>query len=74
MRRYGCWAGKPNGTREDPARCAVEVAEPGRAIHFYQCLRKRGKGPGGLYCAQHAKMVEKYGAKSYAVHVPEDRP
>ena len=56
-RRYGQWAGDPNGFPEDPVRCVAEVSDaPG--WHFYQCSRKRGYGPAGLYCKQHAKRFE----------------
>jgi hypothetical protein len=27
----------------------------------WQCIRKAGHGPDGLYCWQHARMIEKYG-------------
>lgn len=54
--RYGTWAGNPSGDRYDPNRCAAEVVDDW--CHF-QCSRKNGHGPDGLYCKQHAKMVEK---------------
>ena len=56
MRFYGKWAGNPSGTKEDPSKCVVEVY---RGIRFYQCARKRGYGPNGMYCKQHAKRLEK---------------
>jgi hypothetical protein len=40
---------------EDVSRCAEEVATPPYYIDFHQCTRKRGHGPDGLYCKQHAK-------------------
>lgn len=52
-RVYGQWAGNPKGTQEDPTRCVEEVCSGGREMTFYQCLRKRGHGPDGLYCKQH---------------------
>jgi len=58
LRRYGQWAGNPNGRTEDKTRCIWEVWERGRIINSYQCFRKRGYGPNGLYCKQHAKKVE----------------
>ena len=58
-RRYGCWAGDPEGNPEDKDRCVAEAYDRSGFGHFYQCLRKRGHGPDGLYCKQHAKMVEK---------------
>jgi len=54
-RRYGVWAGNPKGWPEDAARCITEVSD---GWHFSQCGRKRGHGPDGLYCKQHAKRVE----------------
>lgn len=57
MRRYGEWAGRPNGMPEDPARCIKTVwpAYLSRGMISAQCQRKRGHGEGGLYCKQHAK-------------------
>lgn len=69
MRRYNVWAGNPKGTLEDRARCIAQVAEGGRSPLFYQCGRKRGHGPDGLYCRQHGRMVE----EGRHVHVPKDR-
>jgi len=54
QRRYGVWGGRPKGIPEDPSRCIEEVYG-GRWIH-HQCSRKRGHGPDGLYCKQHAKQ------------------
>ncbi len=31
--------------------------------HFYQCARKRGHGPDGLFCKQHAGIVESMEAR-----------
>ncbi len=57
MRRiYGQWAGDPKGRIEDETRCVEEVMSD--FMHFYQCSRKRGHGPDGLYCKQHAKKHE----------------
>lgn len=53
-RRYGQWAGNERGTKEDVTRCIEEVWPTGRSIISYQCQRKRGHGPGGVYCRQHA--------------------
>lgn len=50
FRRYGRWAGMPNGIREDVTRCIEEVHD---GHLFHQCGRKRGHGPDGLYCKQH---------------------
>lgn len=57
MRRYGSWAGNPKGSEEDPVRCAVQVPDAQDWIP-HQCNNKRGKGPDGLCCTQHAKMIE----------------
>ena len=54
LRIYGQRAGSP-GVLEDETLCVEEVFNPaGWGSH--QCLRKRGDGPDGLYCKQHAKM------------------
>jgi len=58
-RTYGTWAGNPDGRPEDPERCIEEVwSGPGGTIAC-QCSRKRGHGPEGLYCKQHARMAER---------------
>lgn len=49
---YGRWAGKPNGTKPDYARCAEHVFG---SYYSHQCSRKRGHGPDQAYCKQHAK-------------------
>jgi hypothetical protein len=53
MKSYGAWTGNPKGNPEDPDRCVESVSD---GYLFYQCKRKRGYGPGGLYCKQHAKL------------------
>ena len=63
MRRYGTWAGSE--TAENKACCVVLVSQ---GWYTYQCSRKRGHGPDGLYCKQHAKMVE----AGKHVYVPND--
>src|SRR3990167_669081 len=53
---YNRWGGNPGGRAFNPMRCAMEVF---RGIGWqHQCSHKPGKGPGGLYCGQHAKMVK----------------
>jgi hypothetical protein len=53
MRRYGL-----NYTlEEDDTCCVAEVSTPPWYIHFRQCSKKRGHGPDGLYCKQHAAMI-----------------
>ncbi len=56
QRRYGVWGGRPQGQAEDPARC-IEQVWPSVPCAWipHQCCRKRGHGPDGLYCKQHAK-------------------
>ena len=68
-RRYDTWPGNPRGLVEIRTQCVVEVST-NWGLHRYQCARKRGHGPDGLFCKQHAKMVDdgKY------VSVPEDKP
>jgi hypothetical protein len=57
-RRYSCRAIRPDGTPEDPTRCIEEVWPTDGLWISYQCSRKRGHGPDGLYCKQHAKKHE----------------
>jgi len=54
-RRYNQWSGNPNGWPEDKSRCVEEVWSN---FLSYQCQRKRGFGPNGEYCKQHAKKHE----------------
>jgi len=56
-RRYSKNPENRKGTPEDPERCIHEVW-PRRWPFSRQCYRKRGHGPDGLYCKQHAKMQE----------------
>ena len=56
-RRYGCWAGDEKGTPEDVTRCVKEIWSRPHTFVSGQCSRKRGYGPGGLYCKQHARRV-----------------
>ena len=59
LRVYGKWAGNPKGVPEDETRCIEEVwPSDGHGWNSYQCTRKRGYGKDGLYCKQHAKMIE----------------
>ena len=68
MRRYGVWAGEPKGYPEDMTQCVAEVGN--FASIFYQCSRKRGHGPDGLYCKQHANKL----AAGKRVFVPNEKP
>lgn len=55
-RRYGVWNGCPMGKPENPIQCIKEVWPSGSYGWVpHQCSRKRGHGPDGLYCKQHAK-------------------
>ncbi len=51
-RRYGQWAGNPDGEPEDKAQCVQKVWQ---FMISGQCSRKRGHGRDGLYCKQHAE-------------------
>lgn len=55
--RYNEWAGNPRGYAYRPERCAYEVFPNERGAHHHQCLKKKGYGPSGLYCKQHAKRA-----------------
>ena len=46
-------------SRYKPGSCAWEVGEPPWYIYHHQCLRKNGHGINGLYCKQHALIVER---------------
>ena len=71
MRRYNRWGGNPKGTPEDQLLCIVQVHDrQTRWPSFSQCRRKRGHGPGGLYCKQHAKIL----AAGRSVYAPSDGP
>lgn len=63
-RRYGQWVGNERGVREDPARCIEEVPS---GWLFKQCARKRGHGPNGTYCKQHAKRHIRHDATQKGV-------
>jgi len=49
---YGAWAGNPKGRIEDET-CCIKDIWGGYSAGSYQCSRKRGHGPDGLYCKQH---------------------
>lgn len=51
--RYRKWSANPDGVPEDKTKCIVAVG-----LTSTQCSRKRGHGPNGEYCRQHAKIVE----------------
>ena len=57
-RRYGVNAIRPDGISEDPTRCAEAVWNKDD-FATRQCTRKRGHGPNGDYCVQHATMHHK---------------
>ena len=57
-RRYNKSWVTPKGKAFDPACCAGEVSYQS-GWRSRQCLRKPGKGPDELYCAMHAKMLQK---------------
>ena len=56
-RVYGEWAGNERGVLER-ADCCIEGIYPYHAMIESQCSRKRGFGPGGLYCKQHGKQKD----------------
>ena len=53
-RAYDLWTGNPKGIPEDKTQC-VEAVYDSTRWHQRQCSRKRGHGPNGEYCKQHAK-------------------
>ena len=44
------------GVPEDKTKCVAEVQDF-TGWHLWQCSRKRGHGPNGEYCKQHAKKI-----------------
>lgn len=52
--KYHQWAGNPKGQPYKDGCCAYEVWSN---IFSYQCSRKNGHGPNGLYCKQHVKKI-----------------
>jgi hypothetical protein len=54
--RFGQWAGNPKGIAERKTDCIAEVHDSPSFL-FYQCSRKRGHGPNGEFCKQHAKKL-----------------
>jgi len=59
--KYGAWAGNPRGIMDYmEGYCASEIYLPSDCKDIsYQCSRKNGYGPRGLYCKQHAKKLTK---------------
>ncbi len=56
-RRYDESSINSKGIPEDKTRC-VEAVWDDTGWHSFQCKRKRGYGPNGEYCKQHAKNKE----------------
>lgn len=54
--RYGAWGGNPGGYPYIPEQCAKEVLNNQTHI-YHQCSRKKGYGRDGLFCKQHAKII-----------------
>ena len=69
MRIYRRWSGNPDGHREDPELCVAAVSDGGRSVLSHQCGRRRGFGPKGELCKQHARCLERG-----SVWIPPDRP
>ena len=57
-RIYNQWAGNEKGKKENLSKCIEKVWPPPGYISS-QCSRKRGYGPEGLYCKQHAKVQDR---------------
>lgn len=64
-KKYGAWAGNPEGRAPDYALCCEEVWTRERWARHHQCSKKRGYGPDGAYCKQHDPATVK--ARSDAV-------
>ena len=50
------------GVPYQEGRCAAQTGEP-MGIGFSQCRRTATSGPGGLYCYQHTKKIDRLLAK-----------
>lgn len=59
LRRYRKWAGNPKGNKENTGFCIAVVHDTGHSPLSHQCNKKRGHGPDGLYCKQHASKLSK---------------
>lgn len=71
-KKYGAWAGSPEGVTPDYDRCCEEVWSRDRWSRASQCNRKRGHGPDGAYCAQHdPEVVKKRQAEASRRHDAE---
>jgi len=57
-RRYGQWAGNPDGFAERLEDCREQVWGRDGRWTSYQCQRRRGHGPNGDLCKQHAKKYD----------------
>ena len=49
----------PKGRYYQEGKCAYEVSEPPYYLNWHQCPRKNGHGIAGLYCKQHALIIER---------------
>lgn len=56
--KYRQWAGNPNGNPYRNGFCAWEVWPNDRGGLPHQCHKKSGYGINGLYCKQHAKILD----------------
>lgn len=56
--KYTKWSANLIGNPYNESFCAYEVWPQTTSCFPYQCSRKNGHGPAGLYCKQHAKMVD----------------
>ena len=59
--RYGAYPAGESGVAYDPTRCAEEVFDLKAAVIRFQCPRRNGKGPDGLYCGIHARRYREEG-------------
>lgn len=75
QKKYGAWAGFPQGHKPDFDCCCEAVVPNERGARGHQCRNKRGYGPGEAYCKTHdpaavraraAKSQADYNAKTNA--------
>lgn len=62
-KRYGQTSANKNGLPEDKTRCVEAVWGGYLGMFEHQCQRKRGYGPDGKYCKQHAKIKAREGGE-----------
>lgn len=58
LRRYGLSHRDQEGVIENPRHCIMAVDDPEQTTLRYQCGERRGHGPAGLFCTEHAGYAQ----------------